>query len=58
MGKLPVVSGAQAVRAFQRAGWRKERQRGSHVVMLKMGGTLPACQFPNIVNSHRARCDR
>ena len=37
MGKLPVVSGAQAVGAFQKAGWRKERQRGSHVVMLKTG---------------------
>jgi hypothetical protein len=24
MAKLPVVSGAEAVRAFQRAGWRVE----------------------------------
>jgi len=37
MPKLPVVSGAQAVRAFERAGWRVDRQRGSHVVMLKTG---------------------
>jgi len=35
MAKLPVISGAKAVRAFERAGWRKDRQKGSHVVMLK-----------------------
>ncbi|MGE0455586.1 MAG: type II toxin-antitoxin system HicA family toxin [Vicinamibacteria bacterium] len=37
MTRLPVVSGAQAVKAFERAGWRVDRQRGSHVVMLKAG---------------------
>ena len=37
MPKQPVVSGAEAVRAFQRAGWRIDRQRGSHVVLLKTG---------------------
>jgi predicted RNA binding protein YcfA (HicA-like mRNA interferase family) len=31
--KLPVISGAQAVRA----GWYADRQRGSHVIMLKPG---------------------
>ena len=35
MPKLPVVSGAEAVGAFGRAGWRRDRQRGSHVVMIK-----------------------
>jgi predicted RNA binding protein YcfA (HicA-like mRNA interferase family) len=37
MPKLPVVSGAEAVKAFERAGWRVDRQRGSHVVLLKAG---------------------
>ncbi len=37
MPKLPVLSGEQAVRAFERAGWRRDRQRGSHVVMLREG---------------------
>jgi len=37
MAKLPVMSGAQAVKAFERASWRQDRQRGSHVVMLKAG---------------------
>ena len=37
MPKLPVISGAGAVKAFCRAGWRVDRQRGSHVVLLKEG---------------------
>jgi len=37
MARLPVISGAEAVRALERAGWRKDRQKGSHVVMLKKG---------------------
>jgi predicted RNA binding protein YcfA (HicA-like mRNA interferase family) len=37
MSKLPVLSGAQAVRAFEKAGWRTDRRRGSHVVMLREG---------------------
>ena len=37
MPKLPVLSGAQAVRAFEKAGWRVDRQRGNHVVMLMEG---------------------
>lgn len=37
MARLPAISGAEAVRRFERAGWRRDRQRGSHVVMLKAG---------------------
>ena len=37
MARLPVISGAKVVRAFEKAGWRNDRQRGSHVVMLKPG---------------------
>ena len=37
MARLPAISGAEAVRALERAGWRQDRQRGSHVVMLKEG---------------------
>jgi len=37
VAKLPVISGAEAVRRFERGGWRWARQRGSHVVMLKEG---------------------
>ena len=37
MPQLPVISGAEAVRAFERDEWRRDRQRGSHVVMVKAG---------------------
>jgi len=44
---LRTVSGAEAVRALERLGFRKVRQRGSHVVMRKetpqgaVGCTVP-----------------
>jgi len=37
MPKLPVLSGGEAVKKLERAGWRVVRQKGSHVVMLKTG---------------------
>jgi predicted RNA binding protein YcfA (HicA-like mRNA interferase family) len=33
MPRLPRVSGAEAVRALERLGFAKVRQKGSHVVM-------------------------
>ena len=37
MPKLPVISGRQARRAFEKAGWAFGRQRGSHMVLVKPG---------------------
>lgn len=37
MSSLPVVSGSEAIRAFERAGWRQARQKGSHVSLVKPG---------------------
>jgi len=37
MGKLANVSGKEAVRAFERAGWSVIGQVGSHVVLIKTG---------------------
>ena len=37
MPRLPVLSGMQVVRAFERAGWRLDRQRGSHAILVKSG---------------------
>ena len=37
MSKLPSVSGLDALKAFQRAGWLFVRQRGSHMIMTKEG---------------------
>jgi len=50
MVKQPVVSGAAAVKAFQRAGWRVDRQRGSHVVLLRTGhlASLSVPQHPEL----------
>jgi predicted RNA binding protein YcfA (HicA-like mRNA interferase family) len=35
--KLPVCSGKDAIRAFERAGWVVDRQRGSHVSLTQTG---------------------
>jgi len=37
MAKLPVVSGSDAIKAFERGGWHVDRQHGSHVIMIKPG---------------------
>jgi predicted RNA binding protein YcfA (HicA-like mRNA interferase family) len=37
MPRLPVCSGEEAIRAFEKAGWQVDRRRGSHVSMFKDG---------------------
>ncbi|MGD0138485.1 MAG: type II toxin-antitoxin system HicA family toxin [Tepidisphaeraceae bacterium] len=37
MPQLPVISGREARRAFERAGWVFNRQRGSHMVLVRAG---------------------
>ena len=37
MPKLPVLSGREARRAFEKLGWVFERQRGSHMILSKAG---------------------
>jgi len=37
MPQLPVLSGREVVRAFERRGWEVARQRGSHLIMIKAG---------------------
>ena len=37
MPPLPNLSGKAVVKAFERDGWEKARQRGSHIVMVKDG---------------------
>ena len=32
---VPIISGTEAVRAFERHGWRVARRRGSHIIMTK-----------------------
>lgn len=47
MLKLPRVSGAQAIRALERLVFVQARQRGSHVVLKKMGpGGTTGCVVP------------
>jgi predicted RNA binding protein YcfA (HicA-like mRNA interferase family) len=35
MSKLPVVSGAECVRVLEKIGFLVERQRGSHIILIR-----------------------
>lgn len=37
MGRLANISGSEAAKAFVRAGWHREGQVGSHLVLTKPG---------------------
>ena len=59
MGRLPVLSGGDAVRIFIKAGWSVDRQRGSHVILVKRKGIRPPFPFPitrNWRREHSAAC--
>jgi Predicted periplasmic or secreted lipoprotein len=40
MAKLPLLSGARAVKAFTRVGWTIARQTGSHLIMVRQGSMV------------------
>ncbi|MEW6652177.1 MAG: type II toxin-antitoxin system HicA family toxin [Bacteroidota bacterium] len=37
MQKLPLLSGREVVKIFERLGWEVARQRGSHIILVKEG---------------------
>ena len=37
MSRPQLCSGAEAVKKFQRSGWIIDRQKGSHVMLIKVG---------------------
>ena len=39
MARMPVISGREAVRVFQKAGWDLDRTKGSHMIYTKPGET-------------------
>ena len=46
MSKLPVISGAECIKALEKAGFIIYRQRGSHIIMVRQ--TPPAqTSIPN-----------
>ena len=40
MPSLPVLSGRDVAKAFEKAGWQKVRQSGSHMVLIKYGSNV------------------
>jgi predicted RNA binding protein YcfA (HicA-like mRNA interferase family) len=46
MPQLPVLNGRKVQRAFERLGWVKARQTGSHIIMTK-DGEMVSLSIPN-----------
>lgn len=40
MPQLPVMSGREIVRVFEKHGWDVARQRGSHIILVKPGQNI------------------
>jgi predicted RNA binding protein YcfA (HicA-like mRNA interferase family) len=40
LGRLPAISGGEAICAFERLGWNVHRRESSHVSMHKVGNPL------------------
>lgn len=47
MTKLPVVSGAETVRAFERFGYEVDRQKGSHIILRRKEAPHRRLVVPN-----------
>ena len=57
MPRLPRVLGAEAVRALERLGFTQVRQRGSHVVLKRIGpDRVTGCVVPYIRSLQSAHC--
>jgi len=46
MASVPLISGQEAVRTFEKFGWKVSRQRGSHIVLTK-DGEIATLSVPN-----------
>lgn len=46
MAKLPVISGKESVRAFEKDGWRVVRRAKSRHIIMKKEGMVPTLSIP------------
>ncbi len=56
MALLPVLSGKEVVRTFERFEWRVVRQSSSHIIMTK-DGEIATLSVPIIGKLLRERCE-
>jgi predicted RNA binding protein YcfA (HicA-like mRNA interferase family) len=47
MPSLPIISGEDAAKAVEKAGWKFVRQKGSHMIFIKEG-----CRRPLPIPNH------
>ena len=51
MASLPVISGSETVKVFERFGWSVARQTSSHIIMTKEG-QIASLSIPNHKEGH------
>jgi DnaJ-class molecular chaperone len=56
MAKLPCVSGARVVKALERLGFVKRRQRGSHVVLRREAACAWCRCIGKLIQGRCAEC--
>ncbi len=47
MSKLPVVSGSETLKAFQKIGYRLDHQTGSHMILRRASSPFRRLTVPN-----------
>ena len=59
MGSVPLLRPREVIKAFERLGWERARQRGSHIIMTKPGhlATLSIPDRPYVARGTFARPD-
>jgi predicted RNA binding protein YcfA (HicA-like mRNA interferase family) len=56
MASLPVISGREAVKAFEKIGFIFHRQKGSHMILYHANGDIS--RFQTIKSLTAERCGR
>ncbi|MBI4243053.1 MAG: type II toxin-antitoxin system HicA family toxin [Planctomycetes bacterium] len=46
MPQVPLLKPHEAIKAFERSGWRVVRQKGSHIILVKTGN-IATLSIPN-----------
>ena len=56
MASLPVISGIETVKVFERFGWTVARQASSHIIMTKEG-EIASLSIRTAEKLHGERCE-
>ncbi len=50
MGKLPILSGREVIKILKKIGFEPARQKGSHIVLIKMASDSKRDEFEKLLD--------